>query len=86
MKCDLCNLKKKTAWFYEDELFVVCRCITCNVPMIVLRRHDTELTPEESKRLIKLLTRFAERQRISFVRRSIKDHWHMHIRSSWRKR
>ncbi len=85
MKCDLCNLKKKTHWYYEDEYFVVCDCIQCNVPLIVLKRHDIELTPDESKRLLKLLVKFAERKRVSFVRRTIKDHWHMHIRTSRRR-
>lgn len=85
MKCDLCNLKRRTHWYYEDEYFVVCDCIKCNVKMIVLKRHDIELTPDESKRLINLLTKFAERKRVSFVRRSIHDHWHMHIRTARRR-
>jgi len=85
MKCDLCDLKKKTLWYYEDEYFIVCDCKKCRVPMIVLKRHDTELTPYESQRLLKLLTKFAERKRVSFVRRSIPDHWHMHIRTARRR-
>ena len=85
MTCKLCDLKKKTIWHYEDEYFVVCDCKKCHVPMIVLKRHDTELTPYESQRLIQLLTKFAERKRISFIRRSIPDHWHMHIRTARRR-
>ncbi len=84
MVCKLCNLEHKSIWHYEDEYFVVCDCKKCRVPMIVLKRHDTELTPYESQRLIELLTKFAERKRVSFVRRSIPDHWHMHIRTSRR--
>ena len=86
MKCKLCNLKKRTRWYHEDKFFVVCDCSKCKVPMIVLKRHDTELTPEEAKRLLELLTKFAERKRIRFRRRTIKDHWHCHIKNnSWEK-
>ncbi len=80
-KCRLCDLEQKTKWFYEDELFIICNCMTCQCKMIVLKRHDTKLTLEESNRLLKLLIKFAENRRVSFVRRTIPNHWHMHIKN-----
>ncbi len=86
-KCPLCPpLEHKTRWYYEDDFFIVCDCKKCNVPMIVLKRHDTELILSEPKRLIELLERFAEGKRIRFKRRSIPDHWHMHLGLSRRRR
>ncbi len=86
MTCDLCNLEKKTKWYYEDDFFIVCDCKKCHVPMIVLKRHDTELILNESKRLIELLMRFAEGKRIRFKRRSIPSHFHLHISDKVSKR
>jgi len=88
MSCELCNLEKKTKWYYEDERFVVCDCETCKVPMIVLKRHSTELNQEELIDLMWILTNAIPKYdsrgllavRLDQNRRKISDHWHAHIR------
>ena len=86
MECRLCNLEKVTKWFYEDEYFIVCNCSTCGCKMIVLKKHEVKLTAMECERLIELLIKFAENRRVRFERKTIHDHWHMHIKSNeWEK-
>ena len=86
--CELCNLKKKTKWYYEDEYFIVCDCETCKVPMIVLKTHSTSLLMEElidlmwimSKHLNGIFINKVLEGRLDQKRRKVLDHWHIHIR------
>lgn len=39
MECDLCRAEKLTKWHYEDDIVYICDCKTCNIPMVVLKRH-----------------------------------------------
>ena len=86
MTCELCNLEKRTKWYYEDKYFVVCECETCKTPMIVLRRHDTKLNQEEMIDLMWIIkTQFnvfhqVVRGELDQNRRKVPDHWHAHIR------
>lgn len=78
--CPLCNLKKKTHWYYENELFIICDCLSCKVPMYVWKDHDNFPTVQQR---IMMYTdanqRFSGRS-ISLLRRSIKNHFHFHCR------
>lgn len=87
VNCELCNLEKKTKWFYEDKYFIICNCETCKVPMIVSKRHTAELTQEEIIDLIWILSMLTDTiigtthgNKLDQNRRKIKDHWHAHIR------
>lgn len=84
--CELCNLEKKTHWYFETDYFIGCDCDTCKVPMIVSKRHTTELNQEE---LIDLMWILAKRFNVFHQvvkgeldqrRRKIYNHWHAHIR------
>ncbi len=89
MTCELCEKKHKTKWYYEDDYFYVCNCDTCNVPMIVAKRHTMKLNQEE---LIDigwvLLHTFSSAWfskdpltiKLDQNQRKIKDHWHAHLK------
>lgn len=81
--CELCNLEKKTEWYYEDDYFIVCDCETCKVPMIVSKRHTLILNQEEIIDLMFLLPKFLpdwKNKTLDQRRRKVPDHWHCHIR------
>ena len=79
--CELCNLEKKTNWYYEDEEFIICECETCRIPMIISKEHAgevTRLTESYIRGLVKGVFdgkkfHFRKSQRIVFF------HWHWHI-------
>ena len=83
-ECELCQLSKFTAWYFEDDLCVVLECESCGVPMVVLREHRTELTSAEEAHLRGSLeeaaTGFFAGQAfyIDGLRRQIPDHYHAH--------
>lgn len=84
MACELCNLEKKTIWYYEDDYFIVCDCKDCNIPMIVLKRHAVRLNQEEMIDLMWLLCfQFQPggmpKHKLVQKRSKIKNHWHAHI-------
>ena len=45
--CPLCEMEKITHWHHEDDLVIVCDCMTCDYPMIVLKRHTMSPTGED---------------------------------------
>ncbi len=87
MVCDLCNLKKITEWYYEDDYFIVCDCKDCKTPMIVSKRHTMKLNQKELIDLMWIITNhlggiFMNRVLEGTLiqnQRKIKDHWHIHI-------
>jgi len=44
--CGLCNLVPEEI-LYEDDICAVVICYSCNVPMVVLKRHDSTASLEE---------------------------------------
>ena len=84
--CPLCEARAFSVRFYEDDLLWAARCMTCGDPMAVLKRHATEPTEEENRRLCAALMYAAAKVwpnqsvRIDKVHRSIKDHLHWHAR------
>lgn len=82
--CDLCELKQITKWYRNSDTFAVLDCVNCNVPMIVLKRHTTQITKNEYDILQNLLFDLESYEGISGIHdyemRSIPHHWHMHIR------
>ena len=76
--CDLCLLEKKTKWHLLTAYFRVVDCLKCQIPMIVLRRHDTELTEAEQRDLDWILEQFPDRS-MTDTMGTIKDHWHRHL-------
>lgn len=78
--CDLCTLEKKTRWYYEDEYVVVCDCLSCKVPMIVLREHTIRIAPKTIDYLVKVSQRvFGPDIELRTQQRKIPDHLHWHV-------
>ncbi len=73
MSCELCELKKLTHWYYTSEKWVVLDCLTCKVPMIVLREHRSTISEKEKNDIIKGFNK------IRWEMRKIKDHFHCHL-------
>lgn len=78
--CELCELKKITKWYYENDDFVILNCKTCGIPMVVTRKHIMEVG-EKLMRDIELKVReiFGDNFKFRKNQRKIKDHWHWHI-------
>lgn len=78
--CELCNLEKKTKWYYEDRYFIICDCLTCEIPMIVIKSHQSE-TPLSIKAWYVNIIKTVFKKNFHFRKemRKIKDHWHWHI-------
>ena len=79
--CGLCNLVPEEI-LYEDDICAVVICYSCNVPMVVLKRHDSTASLEEEQHMRAVLhwLRSKEEQYIDDQMRSIPEHKHMHLR------
>jgi len=84
--CELCELERKTKWYYEDEDIVVCDCTVCKVPQVIWREHS--MTPPRSIEC-KMISKLTEVARefygnddwyIDTNQRKIPDHLHWHAR------
>ena len=84
--CPLCQAEKLTHWFEETDLYWIALCKTCNVPMVVLKRHDTDISVDEAADMISALAEIADEffgtsiWRLDRECRKIPDHWHAHAR------
>lgn len=87
MKCELCKLVEDISkeidksYYYQDDLIVIKDCRTCGIPMIVIKRHDKDPTPEELERAELVMKKlFGEKARFRGIgMRSIRQHYHEHI-------
>ena len=89
--CDLCNLVKKTKWYYECDTFVVLDCDVCKIPMAVSREH---ISPEANDlvanhirnqmkvKLLEIGNIFynGKKFHIDKIQRKIPNHLHWHAR------
>ena len=80
MDCELCNLKKLTHWYFECDLFIICDCLCCNVPMYVWKNHNIFPTIEQRIEMYNDAKRRFPDKEISLLRRKIPDHFHFHMR------
>jgi len=81
--CPLCKLATgsvKTKLYYQDKVVIIVNCLTCGIPMIVLKRHtmkpnNFELGHMEmvSKEVFGLNIKFRKKPS------QILDHLHWHI-------
>jgi hypothetical protein len=81
--CDLCLAEKITERYHEGDTFWVADCKTCGVPMAVYKWHMVRLSVSDFDLLCDILKiYFPEhpREKYDFKRRSIPDHFHMHLR------
>ncbi|MDA8277168.1 MAG: hypothetical protein M0Z45_03075 [Actinomycetota bacterium] len=84
--CELCSEERLTPWLYEDKHFFVAICISCDLPMVVLRDHRIDLSDNESSAMKEILTKSAVEYFdntpffVDDVMRQIPNHKHMHAR------
>lgn len=83
-ECELCGLERLTKWYYEDEDFIICDCLTCGVPMVVAREHTVEpefLKGEGCEEILKEICESLVGRKVRFRKsqRKVKGHWHWHL-------
>ena len=84
-RCELCDLRRTTAWYLEAERFVIVDCDSCDVPMAVLRAHRQEASADEGAEMRAALARIADAKYpqgwfFDDHMRQIPDHYHLHAR------
>ena len=80
MSCKLCLNEKLTKRYYEDNLIWIANCLTCNIPMVVLKEHKMNLIEEEENKIInKIKEIFGNNITFRKNQRQILDHLHWHI-------
>jgi len=81
VSCELCNLEKKTKWYYEDDRFIICDCLTCGTPMVVWKEHTLDCTAEERGKITEVCKRLFGERFLAFrvTMRKIPNHLHWHI-------
>lgn len=93
--CELCDLKRTTAWHAEYDVpfrFVIIDCDSCDVPMAVLGAHRAVPSDDERTHMQVQLARIADARYpngwfFDDHMRQIPDHYHLHARpypSWWR--
>lgn len=86
--CELCELAPTTTWYAdvcEPFPFVLLDCDSCDVPMVVLRRHAATPTADERETMRAALAevaaaKFGADWFYDDHMRQIPDHYHGHAR------
>jgi hypothetical protein len=90
--CELCEAAPLTPWHHHDDVCWVADCESCDLPMVVWKRHGTEPSDADRDHMFAVLGRVADEQlgadawRLDAVRRQIPDHFHAHARRSFKPR
>jgi|TARA_Y100000310_G_C20684731_1_gene818197 hypothetical protein len=78
--CELCNLEQKTHWYFDDDDWVICDCITCGTPMAVYRQHTMEIPIDKLYNILAVIgDRLGYGTTLRVNQRKIPDHYHIHI-------
>ena len=78
--CELCKARRLTEWLYDDEICWMAKCTTCDIWMIVLKRHTMRPTDYEFGHMNKVIkTFFPYNITLRKNQRKIPDHLHWHI-------
>jgi len=81
-KCPLCDpIEKKTDWLYEDEKILIIICETCEIPMVIFRRHGKDSIPTEWYKHAEKKVKEIFKERFLYFRtfpRQIMNHIHWH--------
>jgi len=79
-KCDLCNITRRTKWYYENDKWVICDCKTCGRAMIVYRKHTMYIPLLDWVIILgKVIEIFGSEIVLRFKQKQIKNHFHIHI-------
>ena len=76
--CDLCAIKDCTLTTY----FKIVMCDTCNVPMVVLKRHSSTLNLLEGRELLVIWGESFPEKQLRTQARQFPDHWHAHMETA----
>lgn len=79
MNCPLCNLEMKTRWWYEDELWILCECLTCKVPMFVFKKHEQPTEQQVARAVLMAMARYPGKI-VDHRMRAVPNHYHFHVR------
>ena len=85
--CELCEAAPLTPRHHADELCWIADCESCDVPMVVWRRHGAEPPADELDHMLGALERVAMERFgeggffVDRVMRQIPDHFHAHARN-----
>lgn len=86
-RCQLCQAEELTRRYHEDHICWVADCLTCRVPMVVLRRHSIRPTEVERRHMLEMLKLCCPPSKsgwkVDETRHSIPSHWHAHARPAW---
>lgn len=79
--CALVNGDIKTRVYWYDDLSMCVDCLTCKIPMVVIKRHDANMNETEETHIMQMIqTVFGTK--VDSIRkkpRKIFDHAHWHI-------
>lgn len=78
--CELCNLKVKTKYYGADNSWIVVSCLSCKVPMFVLKEHKSTISIFELEDALMLFHALGLKGELDFGMRKIKNHFHFHVR------
>jgi hypothetical protein len=83
-RCELCDARRITPWYYEDDICWIAECEICEVPMVVWRSHGTSPPETELEHMHGHLRDVAKQHYgpiyIDDRMRNIPDHYHAHGR------
>lgn len=79
--CELCNPKRITKWYdnVKSKYWLVFDCKTCNMPMVVLKRHSMQASIEEIEEAVYITAKYFPHRTFRINQRNIKDHLHWHL-------
>lgn len=81
-KCQLCELKKKTPWYFDSKRFAVLEDEKLKCPMIVFKKHVAKPKPRIQKKMVWRLSEVCDKVygkgkwKLDTKMSSIKDHLH----------
>lgn len=83
--CELCKREKINDVYYEDDVVWITVCKTCQCPLIVIKKHIADPTQSEKHYCINKAMKVCGRMfrgpvLVDEKMRTIKDHWHAHLR------
>ncbi len=77
--CMLCEMDKRTEWYYENEHLVVAEKLGGG-PFVVWKEHKEELHPQEAGYVEGVVNVFfGEDVELKVMMNIVEDHWHSHI-------
>lgn len=81
MACELCriyeNREIRTELYYENSNFIIVDCLTCHVPLVVVKHHDP-WRPGEKEKVERLRDKLFPGRGIRWLQRRL-EHPHCHI-------